>query len=516
VRRWLPEFALADAPLGERLTPRDLVTHRSGMPRHDLVWYGATFERAAMVQRLRHLPMNHDLRTDFQYNNLMFLTAGHLAERVGGATWEQLVGKRILAPLGMTRTNLSVGAMQQDGNHALPYRKDDGAVGPIPFRDITAIGPAGSINSSVREMAKWVALQLQGGTTGERRLLSATMAADLHVVRMPAGDPPGAGDGDVLDIGYALGWFVDVYRGHRRVHHGGNIDGFSALVAMLPEAGYGFVVLCNLDATPLPDLVVRTLADRALGLEAHDPRAALRAKLQLAERAGKTAKQSAKALRHADTQPSRPLEEYVGRYTHPGYGECRIDRTASGLRVDLHGLVLRARALAPRRLRRRRGQGRTRARRHAAAVPARLRRRSGRAAHRARAERRAAAVQRPRYCSAFSIAARSSRRRARPSTDRSRAPRRPCRRGTCRSSSSAAAGGLAECGVDGLCRSPGLGLALANSGNFTPSTCSSRTADLLGRAGLLVAELVAREAEHGEAAADSSSCSFCRPVYCGV
>jgi hypothetical protein len=108
---------------------------------------------------------------------------------------------------------------------------------------------------------------------------------------------------------------------------------------MLLEAGYGFVVLCNLDATPLPDLVVRTLADRALGLEAHDPRAALRAKLQLAERAGKTAKQSAKALRHADTQPSRPLEEYVGRYTHPGYGECRIDRTASGLRVDLHGLV---------------------------------------------------------------------------------------------------------------------------------------------------------------------------------
>ncbi|MEO6594104.1 MAG: serine hydrolase domain-containing protein [Planctomycetota bacterium] len=77
VRTWLPDFALADAEIGERLTPRDLVTHRSGMPRHDPVWYGATFERAEMVHRLRYLPLNHDLRTDFQYNNLMFLTAGY-------------------------------------------------------------------------------------------------------------------------------------------------------------------------------------------------------------------------------------------------------------------------------------------------------------------------------------------------------------------------------------------------------------------------------------------------------
>ena len=337
VRRWIPDFALADAAIGERLTPRDLVTHRSGMPRHDLVWYGATFARAEMVARLRHLPLNHDLRTDFQYNNLMFLTAGHLAERIAGGTWEQLVQKRILQPLGMARTDFDVGVMQMDANHAVPYRKDGGKVAAIPFRDIRAIGPAGSINSSVREMANWAALQLQNGSFGGARLLAATTAADLHTVRMPTG--VGGAEDDVLDVGYALGWFVDVYRGHRRVHHGGNIDGFSALVAMLPDDGYGVVVLTNLDGTPFPEVVVRAVSDRVLGLEPRDFRTTVVTRLARAEKAGEAGKKEAAALRRTGTSPSRALDDYVGDYANPGYGSCRITRSDAGLRVDLHGLV---------------------------------------------------------------------------------------------------------------------------------------------------------------------------------
>lgn len=339
VRRWLPEFALADAVVGERLTPRDLVTHRSGMPRHDLVWYGATFDRGEMVARLRHLPLNHDLRTDFQYNNLMYLTAGHLAERLGGAPWEDQVRARILLPLGMARTNFAVSAMQRDPDHARAYRKDDGVVKAIPYRDISAIGPAGSINSSVREMAAWVSLQLQHGRLGERKLLSPSTADDLHVVRMPEGSPSRGDDSDVVDVGYALGWFVDVYRGHRRVHHGGNIDGFSALVALLPDAGYGFVVLTNLDGTPLPEVVVRQLSDRVLGLEPRDFRSLVKRRVDAGAEQAKSGEKEAASLRRAGTQPSRALDDYVGSYEHPGYGTVRILRAGDGLRVDLHGLA---------------------------------------------------------------------------------------------------------------------------------------------------------------------------------
>lgn len=339
VRRWLPEFALADPVAGERMTPRDLVTHRSGMPRHDLVWYGASFDRAEMVARLRHLPLNHDLRTDFQYNNLMYLTAGHLAERIGGAPWEDQVRARILLPLGMARTNFAVSAMQRDPDHARAYRKDDGVVKVIPYRDISAVGPAGSINSSVREMAAWVSLQLQHGRFGEQKLLSTSTAEDLHVVRMPDGAQPRGDDTDLVDVGYALGWFVDVYRGHRRVHHGGNIDGFSALVALLPDAGYGFVVLTNLDGTPFPEVVVRQLSDRVLGLEPRDFRALVKRKLDARVEQAKGGEKEAASLRRTGTQPSRALDDYVGSYEHPGYGTVRVTRAGDGLRVDLHGLA---------------------------------------------------------------------------------------------------------------------------------------------------------------------------------
>src|SRR6185436_15542982 len=116
VRDYVPEFRMHDPIASERMTPRDLVTHRSGLPRHDALWYNATIDRAAMVHRLPYLPESKDFRTDFQYNNLMFLTAGYLAERVGGKTWEELVRARVFAPLGMQRSNFSVRDSQKDSD----------------------------------------------------------------------------------------------------------------------------------------------------------------------------------------------------------------------------------------------------------------------------------------------------------------------------------------------------------------------------------------------------------------
>lgn len=336
VRRWLPEFALPDEEVAAHLTPRDLVTHRSGMPRHDLVWYGANLSRAELVARLRWLPLNRGLRTEFQYNNLMYLTAGHLAERITGQTWEQLVRARILDPLGMMRTGFEVAASRRDADHAEPYRRHEGELEHIPFRDLTAIGPAGSINSSVAEMAKWVALHLDDGRLGERQLLAQATSRDLHRVRMPfdSGKP----STEIVDVGYALGWFVDVYRGHRRWHHGGNIDGFSAMVAILPDDGFGFVVLTNLDGTPFPELVLRTLSDRALGLEPRDWRAEFVGELQEAEAAAKKGKAAADEERVPGTSPSRPLDDFAGDYADQGYGPCTVTVQDGALRVVFHGI----------------------------------------------------------------------------------------------------------------------------------------------------------------------------------
>jgi CubicO group peptidase (beta-lactamase class C family) len=339
VRRYLPEFQLADEVVSERLTPRDLVTHRSGMPRHDLVWYGAGgIERAELVRRLRWLPLSKDLRVDFQYNNLMLLTAGHLAERITGKSWETLVRERLFAPLGMTRSNFAVTTLAADADHAEPYRHSDAKTDRIPFRDLSVIGPAGSINSSVREMAQWVALQLDGGKHAGSAVVQSSSLVQLHTSAMAMGDMP-LPDPELVPVGYGLGWMVDVYRGARRVHHGGNIDGFSAAVAFLPDKGYGFVVLTNLDATPLPELVVRKLTDRVLGLEDRDFAKLVAAKMQQAEGMAKKARDNANLEQVPGTKPTFALDAYVGEFAHQGYGSCRIMREGDGLRLDLHGIA---------------------------------------------------------------------------------------------------------------------------------------------------------------------------------
>jgi len=323
VRTYIPWFKLSDQVITERITPRDLVTHRSGLPRHDLLWYNnyqAT--REELVRRLAYLQFTADLREKFQYNNLMFLTAGYLLEVLTGKTWEEAIRELVLNPLEMKRTNFSVLDSQKDQDFAQPYAYRQKKIEKIPFRNITNMGPAGSINSSVREMSNWLVVHLNSGKFGEKQLLNPATMADLHLPYTPIAQTPTS-----THLGYAsyaLGWFVDSYRGHPRVHHGGNIDGFSALVSMLPNDGFGFVVLTNRNGTGLPELLVRTLTDKLLGLEPVDWIGEAVRNAAKAEEVGEKAEQKAQTRKIKGTRPAHPLEEYAGTYVHPGYGEVKV------------------------------------------------------------------------------------------------------------------------------------------------------------------------------------------------
>ena len=338
VTTFLPDFQLYDPNATALITPRDLVTHRSGLPRHDLLWYNNfTDSRENVVSRLRYLEPNEQLRAKFQYNNLMFLTAGYLVEHVTGLSWEDNVRERIFAPLGMTNSNFSVLESQKSSDFALPYREEDDKIEKIPFRDITMVGPAGSINSSLNDMAKWVKLHLGSGKVGDRQLIGAATLADLHVARMPLGAPPERPE--ILPVGYALGWFVDVYRGHTRVHHGGNIDGFSALVTLLPQDDLGMVVLTNKNGTGMTELLVRHTVDRFLKLEPIDWNAEALAEREQTRAAGKEAEAKKNTLRKPGTKPARKLEEYAGDYEHPGYGTLKIAVKGAALEMTFNGIT---------------------------------------------------------------------------------------------------------------------------------------------------------------------------------
>jgi CubicO group peptidase (beta-lactamase class C family) len=191
VTKYLPRFALMDTFAGERMTPRDLVTHRSGLPRHDLAWYNATLSRRELVERLPHLEPNAGFREKFQYQNLMYLTAGYLAGEVDGTSWEDVLRSRLLEPLGMKNSNFAVSDSQKTPDFATPYTLKEKAPIDVPFRIIDAVGPAGSINSTANDMAKWLQLHAGGGVVDGTRVVAARQIQEMHRPQMVIQTFPG-------------------------------------------------------------------------------------------------------------------------------------------------------------------------------------------------------------------------------------------------------------------------------------------------------------------------------------
>ncbi len=323
VGTYLPWFRLEDEFASDRVTVRDLVTHRTGLPRYDLLWYGSDLTRDQLIRRIKYLKADKGFRTTFQYQNLMFLTAGVLAGHVNGSTWEDLIRNRILDPLGMTATDLSVTAMEKVPDRATGYTLDDDTLKVMPYRNIDNMAPAGAINSNVDDMAKWVELFLDKGKVGDKRLISEAQVSEMYTCQIPIGGPPGEHTERLL-TGYGLGWFVEAYRGHYRVQHGGNIDGFSALVSFLPYDGIGIVVLTNMNGTALPSTVSLMATDRLLGLEPVDWLARADEMMKMADSAMKASEKSEEADRVAGTKPSHKLEDYAGSYENPAFGTITI------------------------------------------------------------------------------------------------------------------------------------------------------------------------------------------------
>jgi len=339
VRTFIPGFQMYDPGTTEMITPRDLVTHRSGLPRHDLIWYNNnSSSRKEIVERLRYLEPNEQLRAKWQYNNLMFLTAGYLIETITGKSWEDSVRERILEPLGMSHSNFSVIESQKTADYASPYKEDDDEkIVLMPFRDITMIGPAGSINSSVNDMTKWLKLHLGNGKLGDRQLIGPATLADLHAPYMIMGAPPERPE--FTAPSYAMGWLVDSYRGHPRLEHDGGIDGFSSLVTLLPQDDLGMVILTNKDGTGLPERLMRHTADRFLKLDPIDWQGEALAKRAKGKESDKAAKAKKDTVRKPGTKPAHKLAEYAGDYEHPGYGQLQVTTVGDHLELTYNGIT---------------------------------------------------------------------------------------------------------------------------------------------------------------------------------
>ena len=339
VREYLPDFRLYDDDLTAHVTPRDLVTHRTGLPRHDATWYRSDLTREEMYARLRYLEPNRDLRQEFQYNNLMFMTAGYLAGKLANSAWEDAVTARIFKPLGMNSSNFDFGESfksAKDVAHA--YRKDDKEVAhevPVYTGD-KALGPAGAIVSNLSDMTQYLLLYLNHGKHGDQQIISEAnirqMTSPQMIIRSADVDP---------ELGYnhyGMGLFVTTYRGHKFVQHGGNLDGFSLLISFLPDDNIGNVILLNMEASSLREVLAYNISDRMLGLDQVDWNKRELDRYFAFKKSEDEAREKNYVPRRLNTQFSHAIDEYVGEYSNPAYGTVAIERTAKdpSLKITYH------------------------------------------------------------------------------------------------------------------------------------------------------------------------------------
>jgi CubicO group peptidase (beta-lactamase class C family) len=322
VRTYLPDFSLQDPVASATLTTRDLLTHRSGLPRHDLFWYQAPFSRDELYRRLRFLEPVGPPRGQWRYNSLMFVVAGRIVEKVSGQSWESFVQARILAPLNMRRTVLSPEAMEADPDHASPYVVRQGRLQGMPMlKGMSAIAPAGAVQSSVRDLARWLTFH----ATRSPGLVGEAQWRELHrpQAEMPEWDQP-----EVQHPHYALGWIHESYRGHPLVIHDGSVDGFTVHLSFLPETGQGLIILMNRDnATEALTALAYSAYDRLLGLEPLDWEARFKEVPTPLQEA-------------AEVALDFPIEEVVGRYQHPAYGVLTVRAKGNKLAMQLRTLSL--------------------------------------------------------------------------------------------------------------------------------------------------------------------------------
>lgn len=341
VTKHLAGFQLADPYVTRELRVQDLLSHRSGLARGDLVWYATDLTREEIVQRVRYLEPSWSLRSHFGYQNIMYIAAGQLVAGQMDMSWDDAVRRKLFEPLGMTSSNTSIRDLQGKPNVATPHILDEEAVIAIPYRNIDNAGPAGSINSNVLDMAKWVRFQLDSGKVGGKTLLSTGTFIETHT---PHTIIDREGPDRVLNPythyeSYGLGWFLEDYRGHELVQHGGNIDGMSAMVAMMPEEDLGVVILTNMNGTPLTAVLMRTIFDRYLGATGKDWSADIRKVYEDGEKRAKAAEAKRDSARMLGTTPSLPLGKYAGTYHDSLYGTATIEMEDRHLVAHFGGFI---------------------------------------------------------------------------------------------------------------------------------------------------------------------------------
>jgi len=345
VRESVPAIQFYNDYLNSSVTLRDMLSHRTGITRHDSIWYQAPDSRKQLFGKLKFMEPKEPPRTIFLYNNMMYAAAGYLVELQSGKTWEEFVRDRVFKPLEMSNSLFSVAEMVTRPDFGVAYteKRDSFEIYRIPYyEDTEGMAPAGAIISNLEDMSHWlIALMNEGKYKGKQVLPAAVLKATIQPAIAQANTLAEVrGWWEILNPTYGMGRSTSSYRGHLLTYHGGDLDGFHSQVSFMPRERIGVLVAVIGDhAAILYNLVSYNVYERLLGLD-QTPWTTRWLDVRLK---GKKAATESRAKAGADqvknTRPSHPLEAYVGQYEHPAYGLLKITQKDGQLQFDFHKIA---------------------------------------------------------------------------------------------------------------------------------------------------------------------------------
>ena len=336
IRDVVPSLRFYDKSLDAAVTLRDMLGHRTGVPRYDMILHRDNFSKKELFDRIRFMKPVAPFRSKLIYNNMMYEAVGHIIELLSGKPWDAFIRDEILAPLGMSQTTFTVADMIAQPNHAVPFteRRDSEVLWQAPYPELNWSSPAGSIVSSLDDMSRWLSAlmnkgMMAGKTVIPERILQATLAPGLafpHPLGGLLGFQP------EINAIYGMGRQTSSYRGHLLASHGGDLRAFHSQASYLPRERLGVIVFVIGDhCAMLRDAVGYNVYDRLLGLGESSWMDALREFHLKAKQDMRESRERVKASAIPDTRPSHDLEDYVGRYEHPAYGQLHISLKGSQL-----------------------------------------------------------------------------------------------------------------------------------------------------------------------------------------
>ena len=344
IRKSVPSIEFYNAELNNTVTLRDMLSHRTGITRHDSIWYKSDYSEKELFDRLKYLEPKEPLRQMFLYNNMMYAGVGEAIYLQSGKPWTDFVREKILKPLEMNSTVYTIADMLKQPDYGVPFteRRDTTEIYKIPYYEETnGLAAAGAIISNIDDLSHWLIALMNKGTYGGKsvlpeKVLQATLEPSIALPNT-AGEIRGWWEN--LNPAYGMGRQTSVYRGHPITYHGGDLPGFHSQISFMPNEHIGVIVfVIGNHLAPLYNPISYNIYERLLGMD-QTPWTDRQLNIRLKNKqAGKEARSKAGAGRVANTQPSHPLADYVGEYENPAYGILKIGLKDNNLQFDFHKL----------------------------------------------------------------------------------------------------------------------------------------------------------------------------------